>query len=157
MPAGVSAYTALANVTLGSSASQVVFSSIASYRDYVLVFNARATSTDFLYYRLNGDTGNNFSIVTMYGPTGSGSATESRFFCGDLGTTDFTSGVSNIMDASATDKHKSQLTRWGVGGSQVWALAGRWANTNAVTSITFLTNASQIAAGSTFALYGVSA
>jgi hypothetical protein len=40
MPAGVSAYTALANVTLGSSAANVTFSSISgSYRDLVLIVN----------------------------------------------------------------------------------------------------------------------
>jgi hypothetical protein len=64
MPAGVSAYTALANVTLGSSAASVTFSSISqSYRDLVLVITATTSAVDNAFIRFNSDSGSNYNIV----------------------------------------------------------------------------------------------
>ena len=157
------AYIPIASQTLGSAASTVTFNSIPTtlngqnLRDLVLVFNARASTTTFLKYRLNGNSGSNYSIVTMYGPVGSGSATETSFYIGDINATDRTAGTSNIMDYAVTDKHKSQLSRWGVGTTSVWALAGRFAVTSSVTSMTIFVESGNIAAGSTFSLFGVAA
>jgi hypothetical protein len=159
MPVGVSAYVALANVTLGSSASTVTFSSISqAYRDLVIVFSGRGTAG--FVGRFNGDTGSNYSVVTM---AGNGSTTESTsvtstslFFAN--GTTNPLNGTTqaqvilNFLDYSATDKHKTVLTRADRSDAIALASAGRWANTAAITQIEIRTN---FIAGDSFALYGI--
>jgi hypothetical protein len=153
-------YTALATVTLGSSASSVTFSSIpASYRDLVLVYNGTGTSGQSLQPRFNNDTGGNYTTVRMYNSGGGSSPASDNYAPAEIGYNNTTNtGIANIMDYSATDKHKTYLTRWGNadGTSYVQAYAARWANTAAITSIQ-ITNSGggNIAAGSTFNLYGI--
>ena len=152
----MSSYIPIASQTLSSSASSVTFSSIpGTFRDLVLVFNAKATTSTFLKYRLSSDTGSNYSIVTMYGPVGTFAATETSFYIGDINTTNETAGTSAIFDYAQTDKHKPQLTRWGFGTASVWAEAGRWGLTSPVISMNIFVESGSIAAGSTFSLYGI--
>jgi hypothetical protein len=151
-------YTPLATVTLGASASSVTFSSIpATYRDLILVASGTATSNGALLLRYNGDTGSNYSRVGM---AGNGSSAAS--FSGtdtSVGLTLWQTTQGNIkiqvMDYSATDKHTTGLSNGGLAGAEAVAIAHRWANTAAVTSITILHNSFQMAAGTTLSLYGV--
>jgi hypothetical protein len=158
MPVGVSAYVALANVTLGSSAANVTFSSIGQgYRDLVLVINGTASSGSGMSVTHNGDTtSGNYSSVTMFGDgstTGSNTATNANL--GALFTAP-TTVIQNFMDYSATDKHKTALSRMNFPGGQVNAQARRWANTAAITSITLnLDSGVTFSVGTTFALYGI--
>jgi hypothetical protein len=159
-------YTPLANVTLASSTASVVMSNIpATYRDLILVFNGGANpNNQDLTYRFNGDTGSNYTSVVM---SGNGSATISSTFSdtsmrlhyyailsNDLNGT----AVASVMDYSATDKHKTVIARTNktTGGSfqGADAGAGRWANTAAITSVTFMVP-TNFTVGSTFSLYGV--
>jgi hypothetical protein len=160
MPAGVSAYTALANVTLGSSATTVTFSSISgSYRDLVLVANGLFTASNHLVkLQVNADTGANYSTVYA------NSTPESQASSGDTdwttGRWDNTSGmlIANIMDYSATDKHKTCLSRRDSASfSSTQMNAHRWANTAAITSVKIFSTTGSFATGTTFSLYGVSA
>jgi len=163
-------YTALATVTLGSSAASVTFSSIpATYRDLILVANfqmsANSSRTDF---RLNGDTGGNYSDVNM-GAVGSGtpgsagrSNQTSSVLCGyAIGPRNTFTNIATlqIMDYSATDKHKTSLSRYGSGESSqgdVMASASRYANTAAITSLTVIDLfGATFQTGSTFSLYGI--
>lgn len=154
-------YTPLANITLGSSAASVTFSSIVgTYRDLVLVIDAIATATPNIEFQLNGDTGNNYSNVRM---TGNGSTTGSNSFTGAAititenaypTTTSRAVAVVHFMDYSATDKHKSVLSRTNNASTGIDAYAHRWANTAAVTSIKVL---SSFAATTTLTLYGIAA
>jgi hypothetical protein len=159
-------YTALATVTLGSSASSVTFSSIpATYRDLILVFNGTVTGGNGgANMRLNGDTGSNYPFVFMRNVNNtpaSEAATESRIPITVSTTTANTRIQSNatIMDYSATDKHKTTLVRSGytepTTSTMVEATASRWANTAAVTSLLIYTTANNFSTGSTFSLYGV--
>ena len=155
-------YTPLATVTLGSSASSVTFSSIpATYRDLVLVFQSAITSGSVgIKMNFNSDTGSNYSTVRMYG---SGSTTASDVN-GD-GTADIDVGYYGtslshteiqIMDYSATDKHKIVLGRLTLTSTgYVTAEAARWANTSAITSIVLQPRSSTFVAGGTFNLYGI--
>ena len=160
MPAGVSAYVPLANVTLSSSAASVTFSSISqAYRDLVLVFNGATASTSGVSIRFNSDSGSNYSYVQMLGngstaSTSAGTTTEARMV--NSNGTDCV-GTANIFDYSTTDKHKSVLSRGDTAAASTRAHAVRWANTNAITSLTVFGEVANINAGSTFALYGVSA
>lgn len=156
------AITPLANITLSSSASTVTFSSISgSYRDLYLVMNITATgSMGETFIQLNTDTGSNYSNVYMQG-TGSAANSGTTWATGlflsyTLGTNPMVN-LFTLFDYSATDKHKTSLNRHNKADSTVEAMAGRWANTSAVTSLKILSSSASFAAGSTFSLFGVSA
>jgi len=149
-------YTALANITLGSSASSVTFSSIpATYRDLVLVVVGTATADATWGLRFNGDTGSNYPYVEMNGDGASTTSTTSTLTFFRIGRTTGTQGTTiiQIMDYSATDKHKTGLSRTGPANEIVRAVASRWANTAAITSI--VTNNVTFASGTTLSLYGI--
>jgi hypothetical protein len=152
-------YVALANITLGSSASSVTFSSIpASFRDLVLVFNGTGSgTTGNLRMTFNGSTLSNFSDVRMYNfNNSSGSDTTGGDSLVSLGSlNNRQASVVNIMDYSATDKHKTYLFRGGAPAVGSGASANRWASTAAITSIVLINTAGTLDAGSTFALYGI--
>jgi peptide methionine sulfoxide reductase MsrA len=156
-------FTPLANITLGSSALTVTFSSIpATYRDLVLVYNTTSSTAAYATMRLNGDTGTNYPFVIMYANDNAQSTStvvEDRFYESWLTMlpSSRAMAITNIMDYSATDKHKNVLTRFSLtsntGSFQTTtASTGRWTNTSAITSITL---GSSWNSGSTFALYGI--
>ena len=153
-------YDLLDSTTLASSASSVTFSSLdtvaAGYRDLILVIDKLGTSTIGTEIRFNSDSGSNYPYVfAQEGPsTGNGTETSVRPG-GNANATVRKQVVSQIMDFSATDKHKPVLTRSNVGGSTVIMHAARWANTAAITSITITPIINQFAATSTFHLYGI--
>jgi WD40 repeat protein len=161
-------YTPLATVTLGTTAASVTFSSIpATYRDLRIVFSALGTTNDAsVEMRFNGDTGSNYTQVYMLGTTsGAASGTYSttlHYFYIGMGLS--TSSVYNpatidLMDYSATDKHKTSLIRSNGrindGSMATSALAGRWANTGAITSVAFTPTGGSFATGTTVNLYGI--
>lgn len=164
------AITPLANITLGSSASTVTFSSISgSYRDLMLVVTGTTGSlNENLYMRFNDDSGSNYYFVFM---RGNGSATSSgtndtliggaaSIIFASYGTfSNSTVGTNqvHIMDYSATDKHKTVLTRFNSADTNTGSVAARWANTAAVTKVLCFPNSTTFSAGTTLALYGVSA
>lgn len=156
-------YTALASTTLGSAASSVTFSNIdQSYGDLILVFNGTtSTTSNAKVLVLNpNSTGTSGFSVNMFVKSGSPSTdTATQIRIGRLsGSTGRNLTISQIMDYSSTDKHKTILSR-SSGTSQdrnAWVGAARWPNTSAITSfvLTELTG-SDFATGSTFSLYGV--
>jgi hypothetical protein len=155
-------YIPLANITLGSTAATVTFSSIPStFRDLVLVINGTLVSSvgGDLTAILNSDTGGNYSRVFMGGDTGSAFSykftgeTTLRF--GYMGDGQHLS-ITNFMDYSATDKHKTVLSRSNNSNGAVFAWASRWANNSAITSMILdTTSANSFTSGSNFALYGI--
>ena len=163
-------YTPIASVTLSASASEVVFSGLPqTYRDLILVFTGLGTSNDVgVQIRYNGDSGANYSNVVMSGfnpsNTGSGTPTTTAIQAAGwqvgIGTSgERTTFIAQIMDYSATDKHKTSLirarTKSDGGGDEVSAWAGRWANTTAISSIRVATASGSIASGATLNLFGV--
>jgi hypothetical protein len=156
-------YTLIDSVTLTSSASSVTFSSISATGkgDLVLAISGKTTSGNtFGKLRANGDSGSTYHYVTMEGDGSSalsGQNTQSGFaeiyWYVTWNATNFNTVVYNLMDFSAGDKHKTALIRSSSSSQAVNANAGRWANTSAITSLTYLLEAGSIAAGSTFHLY----
>ena len=152
-------YTLIDSVTLASSAASVTFSSIdQSYGDLVLVAKFTTASGNYSYLRINGDTGFNYPGVYM---RGNGSAADSGTL-NSTGIVDVPSGTSlgglwtvQIFDYSATDKHKSALSRYDSAATSTNAVAHRWANTAAITSVTYVAGASNFLTGSTFHLYAI--
>jgi hypothetical protein len=156
-------YTALATVTLGSSASSVTFSSIpATYRDLVVVTNVDGTLQSNYWLRLNGDTGSNYSYVFARGngttaSSSSSAGQTSMRLNGDADVmTDFSHvAVLSIMDYSATDKHKTVLIRPNTASRAADMGAGRFASTSAITSVLLFLSTGNFDVGSTFNLYGI--
>ena len=157
-----SALVPLANLTLGSTASTVTFSSISgSYRDIRLIVSAKDNASQPLKFRFNGDTGTNYNLVEMDGDgsaTGSASAANISvgFFSYNysaLNATNFSVCTMDVMDYSATDKHKIGLIRVSDASQTSGATAIRWASTSAITSLTLVSQGA-FQVGSTFALYG---
>lgn len=153
-------YIALASHTLGSTASTVTFGSIPNtYRDLVAVINIRGlTGTPTArggYMSLNGAAASTVYVL-------SGGGTSSSNTDGADAVVPFANGhgvfIVNIMDYSATDKHKTILTRASSPTVSTWFIGSRYPSTNAVTSITFHgpdNGSDQFAVGSTFTLYGI--
>ena len=157
-------YDLIASNVLTSSASSVTFSSIpATYRDLVLVManakNASATSSCRMV--LNATTSPDYQVINMRG-SGSSASSSTRstayidvLFSNFLSTTDVNTAIIQIMDYSATDKHKSVLIRADSAGQGTEATAARFPSTSAVNSIEINAAGSNFASGSTFYLYGI--
>jgi hypothetical protein len=158
----------LQNITLSTATASVTFGSIpATMRDLVLICHGRSNrsaTTDIYKMLINGST-TGYSRVVAYG-TGSSASSYSDASLSDLRPyaltgASATSGVygfvkTQIMDYSATDKHKTILNNEDATGAELSMSAYRWANTAAVTSISIAPLlGTTLSAGSTFALYGV--
>jgi hypothetical protein len=148
-------YIPLANVTLGSSASTVSFANIPnSYRDLVCVVNHTKSTLTGFYIRYNGDAGANYAGIYIVGGgtyQTAGSSTEPGY------SSTLSTQILQVMDYSATDKHKTSLLRTDNSGNQTTAWSLRWANTAAITSLSFVTVTGTFQTGSTFSLYGINA
>lgn len=149
-------YDLLASSVLTTATASVTFSSISQdYRDLVLV-----TENDGAYFiRVNSDSSSTYENVRM---TGDGSTPSSSTFSitfwapTNLGTAGL--GVWQIMDYSATDKHKTALSRLNRASGNVSAAAHRYPSNSAITTIILDTGGNpDFSAGSTFHLYGIKA
>lgn len=150
--------TAIASVVLQATAPSVTFSGIPNiYRDLILVVNG-TTAGDFVArMTFNSDTNtSNYLFVSMFGFSGgtaSGAAAET--FIGNYSTGLRGTNIVQIIDYSATDKHKTYLTRSSNSADIIRAWCSRWANTTPINSLTFsVDGANTFAIGSTFSLYG---
>jgi hypothetical protein len=161
-------YTALATWTAtNSSSTSVDFQNIpATMRDLIFIVDSKSSDSGTersLFYRFNNDTtGANYSGVDAY--ASNGSIVSSTFNAipdiiymprsGDP----FGLGLLQIFDYSATDKHKTALRRFNTTGSPTNLIgmgSHRWANTAAISRVTFYTTSGAIAQGSTISLFGV--
>ncbi len=164
------ALTALATTTLASASATVTFSSISgSFRDLILIASGRSdrAGTNDIYKILFNSSTTGYSRVVAYG-TGSTASSYSDATLSELRPYALTgasasSGINGflkmqIMDYTATDKHKTVLNNEDATGAELSMSAYRWANTAAITSISIAPLlGTNLVAGSTFSLYGVSA
>lgn len=156
-------YTPIASQTLTSAAASVTFSSIPqTYRDIVVVVNGANTGTanTNIVMRFNSDSTGHYSNLRMFadrfGVFSQQSTTGTGISLGTGNTSGVGVAVAHIMDYSATDKHKTTLNRENpIIITFVTARTYRWPNTDAVTTISFTPAAGQLAAGTTFSLYGI--
>ena len=161
-----STYEPIATQTLGSSASSVTFSSITgTYTDLVIVCNGLANSgTTGLGMRYNGDTGNNYSATFLEG-SGTTALSERQSSTNYLrvawnsiwDTTTPSNIIINIQNYSNATTYKTSINRSNNSARYVEAIVGLWRNTNAITSFTLTGVTNNLAAGSTFTLYGIKA
>jgi hypothetical protein len=157
-------YTPLATVTLGTTAATVTFASIpATYRDLILVCVAGFSNTAITArVRFNADFGSNYSFQSMRG-NGTDASARSASANGSAFLSDTTPAATttrlqlnvSFMDYSATNKHKTLLSRADNSSAGTDAIINTWANTAAITSMAITPSAGTWSIGSTFNLYGV--
>jgi hypothetical protein len=158
-------YIALANVTLSTSDSSITFSSIptnGTYRDLVVIITGNTTANADINIRLNGDSGANYSFIYV-GGSGSGSGSTSSA-SGQTAivldayfwrSTEISTCIAHIMDYSATDKHKTIISRNNVVGGGTDAFINRYASTSAISSLEVRNPAQSFASGTTITLFGI--
>ena len=165
-------YTPIATSTVtGSSTSTVTFSSIPStYTDLVLVCFVRGTyagggSVTLLNY-FNNDTTALYSNTQLQGngSTASSSRQSGQNFgrLGEIASANTTAGVfsvvtSHIQNYSNTTTFKTNLVRHGNSALNTQAWVNLYRSTSAVTRLDIQCSATDIAAGSSFTLYGIKA
>lgn len=170
MAAGIT-YTPIASYTVSTAQSSYTFSSISgSYTDLILIANVQlsASGQSFLY-QYNGDTGTNYSLTILKG-NGTSATSDKRSSISyqlaagwDAGLpssgSSFATAIVNINGYSNSTTYKTSLARGAnASGGDVTATVCLWRNTNAITSITCYSGGStNLAAGTTLALYGVTA
>jgi hypothetical protein len=142
----------------------VTFSSIpATYRDLIIVINpiSATTSATEVLTRINSDTGSNYPYVRMKGNGSVASSSSGTFtkvpqaVAVASNATSRNQSIIQIMDYAQTDKHKSILTRYDWGPEETETYATRWANTNAITTLSFTGDSQNLGTGTTIALYGI--
>jgi hypothetical protein len=157
-------YTPLATVTLGSAAASVTFGSIpATYRDLIIVTDTlNSSGSENMKMRFNSDSGASYTSIGLRGngsTASSGSFANSSFaYADNVAFADASNRHNHIiqfLDYSATDKHKHFLSRANNSSRGVDLIAGRWANTSAITTIMFFYEVGNINSGSRFDLYGI--
>jgi hypothetical protein len=164
-------YEPIATSTLGSAAASFTFSAIpATYTDLrLIVYGIPANATaQYPVLRFNGDTGTNYSRVTLLG-TGAVASTgrnNTQSYV-DITYTDFiTSGHPMMWQVDvfsyAASVNKTCLVTNSAdqnGSGSVLKVTGLWRNTAAITSITITSTggANAFATNSMATLYGIKA
>jgi len=164
-------YVKLASQTLASAAATVTFSNIPQgYTDLVLVvneLNSTATNTSFQFQVGNGsvDTGANYSLTELFG-TGSAASSDratndtAAYFNGPgigVSTTTPNAYVMNFMNYSNTNTYKTFLGRGGSADKNTVATVNLWRSTSPINTIKIFQSANNMAAGTTFTIYGIKA
>ena len=153
--------TLISEQVLASAAASVTFSSIPqTYTDLVLeVTYLNTTAASHLWFTLNGDSGTNYSRTRIYGDgtTAVSDRTSNVSYIDGIyaDTTNRAVASVAIQSYANTATYKTALFRQSNSASAAATFVGLWRSTAAVTSVTFTAGSSQIAAGSTFRLYGV--
>lgn len=156
-------YKPIATHTLGSNAASYTFSSIPStYTDLIVVCRGGAISNSDLTFRVNGDTGTNYSATSLWGTgsiTGSARVTNVAFgyftYYGSIETLGSSVHIAQFMNYSNTATFKTVIARASNSSRGVDTVASLWRNTNAINSITLIGANANILSGSTFTLYGI--
>ena len=167
MAAGLT-YTPIATQTLGSAQATVTFSSIPStYTDLILVTSARVTgnvNSDDILVTLNSDTGSNYSALYVTGTgtsalSGKNTSTSKGYWIyvvgANIAASTFTSDIMNLKSYSNTTTYKSMVSRSANSSGGTAVRSALWRSTSAINSIALNCPNSNIAAGSTFTLYGI--
>lgn len=165
-----STYTPIATTTLSSAANSYTFSSIPStYTDLVLITNTTAAANANLYFRVNGDSGTNYSFTILNGDGTNGNSARSSnntqgtaTWTGATMNNAWTGGIIHFMNYSNTTTNKTFMSRYGgyssTGGSfETTEVVNLWRSTAAINSITIQSLSPNYSIGSTFTLYGIKA
>jgi len=160
-------YEKIATTTLGSSASDVTFSTITgSYTDLVLICQVKGSTTITPYLQFNSDTGSNYSWTNMAGDGSTTSSTRGSNQAQSrlanqvyVDTTLNMNIIVNFNNYSNTTTYKTFLSRANKTGTDggAEALVSLWRSTAAISTIKVYPSGGTWSTGSTFTLYGIKA
>lgn len=155
-------YDQLFTTTLTAAASSVTISNIpATYTDLVLVENIQLSASGNQSVISFGDSSTLYSSTNLQG---NGTSAYSAGYTAGNGVgsspgagsgTDWINVVRQIQNYGNTNIYKTFLQRSNWAGGQVFATAGMWRNTAAISSIVLTTTAGTFVIGSSFTLYGI--
>jgi hypothetical protein len=160
-------YVPIVTYTVPSNTTSYTFNSIpGTYTDLIIVCRAGAVSNSDLTFRVNGDTGTNYSTTNIYGDGASaGSVRTSNVtigyatYYGSIETLGNSVHIIQFMNYSNTTTYKTVLARANNASASrgVDAIVNLWRNTSAINSVTLIGQNANILAGSIFTLYGIAA
>lgn len=164
MPAARTYEPIATSTVTGSSVANITFNSLGSYTDIVLVYtHITGVTSSQIGLRFNGDTGSNYSATVMYGEGsagGSARTTNTTYVRTghNAGTTNFNM-IVNIQNYRNSTTYKSVVARNNAPTDGVYATAGIWRSTAAITSITVLAqdNSNNLPVGTVCTIYGITA
>lgn len=161
-------YEPIATTTLGSAASSITFSSIASSWTDLRVVCVYTTANFGIYttLRFNSDSGGNYSDTYIIGDGSSATSARDSGGATFIGFGAYPNGISsgqfNFVTADifsyAGSTNKTSLLTSSLdknGSGDVQRMVGLWRNTSAITSLTIATNGGTMSAGTTATLYGI--
>lgn len=165
---GAGSYESIATIAGDGSSATITFSSIPStYTSLQLRANILTdTAGKTLLWRLNADTGTNYTAHSLYGSGAAAGAnnstivTSSDFFnqVTGTGTTQPTAVILDLHDYASTTKYKTVRSIAGVdknGSGEIDLNSGLWLSTAAVTSLTIRMSSGYFTTSSIFSLYGI--
>jgi hypothetical protein len=171
MQGAVGDYESIQTVTVGSGgAASVSFSSIPStYKHLQLRYTSAdsrtgaGTGSSNLYWKINGDTGTNYSFHELYatfsGSFGAGAAANYAGWITYQGNSaTWGSGIIDFLDYANTNKYKTIRALSGAddnGDGFIELTSASWRNTAAITSLSVTPLTPNILEYSSFALYGI--
>jgi hypothetical protein len=137
----------------------------STYTDIIMVIKGQINQN--VYYKINGDTGSNFSQTQVYGNgTSAASSRESNrsdgIYLGGFLTNPMQStgaqAIIHFMNYSNTTTNKTSLYRMDNAGVGTQAGVGLWRSTAAINQVSVTSSsANGIVSGTTFTLYGIAA
>ena len=153
-------YEPIASTTVSAVTTTTLSSIPGTYTDLVLVAHLTSASDPALYFRVNADTGTNYSTTTL---RGNGSAASSfRDTSQNSGRLSPYSMETNpgvflvhFMSYADTNVYKTMLASSANPGTGVARMVNLWRSTSAITSITLFPGASNITGD--ISLYGIQA
>lgn len=154
-------YEPIASQTLGSNTTTVTFDNIpGTYTDLRFVFVGKYVSAvNNFSFRLNDDTGSNYSFTQLFGNgTSASSARASSQAFGRYGTISnsaISTVVVDFMAYSNTSVFKTILSQTSAADFRVHRDVVLWRSTSAITKILMGYDGADFQAGSTFSLYGI--
>lgn len=161
-------YEPIATSTLGTSATQITFSSIpATYTDLRIVVTGKSSASASVYLRFNSDTGSNYSNTVMQAYVGNAGVfsyklnNNSQLFVAGYSTgiepNTVCLATADIFSYTSAD-YKSVLSTESynfVTNGEVTRSAGVWRSTSAITAITI--RGGTYDAGTRATLFGIKA
>jgi hypothetical protein len=157
----ISTENIIATYTIPSAVSSYTFTSIPNtYTDLILIGSSKlSVSEDYIKLRFNGDTSTNYSDTVLMATTSGVDffrvTNQTSNTVGYSNNTAFSPLIVNIMNYSNTSTYKTCISR-NSSTTRVENTASLWRKTpEAINSVTILAGAGNLAADSTFTIYGI--
>jgi uncharacterized lipoprotein YehR (DUF1307 family) len=167
-------YTLIGSHTLGAVSSFTLSSIPQNFQDLSVVITGRVDGDDNVCVRFNSSSSADYNVqsseTSPFTSANAGTSVNLSYaYVGRIGTTQTSStsigtAAMEVLNYTATDKHKTFLAR---GGGRYYNYSGtmgigyfswtgvRWASFAAINSITIFVNAATFIAGTTIEIYGI--